>query len=440
MSVQAAKNVTSILIGKTGARTASVQYTDPSNATTYLFDGEILMLGEDGAVLTTPTLTTNRKIRFVQRSGNKLKFSPFVDGNNMVDSSSASYQAATEMKVDVGFVGTAGPAIDVTGTDPYKLMIRWTYDESVWSEQSEFDTYYYNWTTTPSQLDVALSMAEQINYKQLPPGRANTDGVRVRSHIFMDEAGAALSTGITGTTVNFAVTQDSDWIIADGTITGGTLAVGDYLRFDQAGSPGTLTIPVYKVKAIDTTNAKIQLSMKYQGASDPTLPIASDINFIAAATADAAECGFDIVAQELKWTLDFFKYLQCTFRVEAPIDSWSSTEVVTTDPVRPVNSGQLISEIESFTNGFEGALNRTIVPLDAGYTDADSAGTYSTIQLTWVDRSNFSAIGAAAPMEQTVILAYIVGAAQGETTMEADLATWVVTTNPPFAAATVAIP
>jgi hypothetical protein len=442
MSVQNARNVTSVLIGTDIARTASVQYTDPSTTATYLADGEILMLGQDGAVLTTPTLTTNRFIRFVQRSGDNLKFTPYVDGNNLLNCTARDYAAGTEQVDTIGFDGTSGN-IDASGTDPYKIDIEWTYDESTWSEQHEHDVYVFEDVASATAEDIAHYFFREINYKQLPPGRANTHGVRVRATMLMDEAGAAVTTA--GTATEWAVTQDSDWVVPNGTLGAINFAVGDYLRFDQAGSPGDLDIPVYQIKAIDTTNDRIQLTTRYQGASDPALPEASDINFIAAATAAAADCGVVITAQELRWELDFFKYLQCTFRtnlggITGVSDSpWGTTEHVTTDPVQEVGSVEAIAELESFTNGFEGALNRTVVPIRGGFTDADvTAEGYSTIEIAWADRSNYSPIGAPANMDQTIILAYestsgTIGA-QGGTTMEADLNAWIATTNLPFAA------
>jgi hypothetical protein len=408
MSVFNAKNIISVLIGKSVSRTATVQYTDPV-AASYLVDGEILVLGENGAILTSAaTVGTNRKIRLVQRSGNTLVYSPWIDGLNLVKFTGVDGTAATEQTTVIGYNGSTGN-IDASSTDAAGLTIQYTFDESMWSEQGNLEYYEMPAASATSAGAMATYFAEAINYKALPPtvSAVTGEGPLVRAEILCDEAGAAVTTA--GSATTWAVTKGSDIVVPNGTLGAVNFAVGDYLRFDDAGSPAT-THPVYRIKAIDTTNNRIQLGMKYQGTSTATLAEATDIVFITAAAYAAADCGIKITGQALKFTIDFFKYLQCTFRVG--LKNFGTTGNVTTAAVRPQGSYEQVAELESFANGFGGALNRTIVPLPTGKRDAVSGTTYDVISLVWYDNSDVAAVSGSVESMQQLYICVVDGAAQ----------------------------
>ena len=78
-AIHTVNNVEVVMIGKSVARTASVQITDPSATSTYIADGEIVALNQSGTALTAgQTISDSPYIQLVQRSGSKLIFSPRI--------------------------------------------------------------------------------------------------------------------------------------------------------------------------------------------------------------------------------------------------------------------------------------------------------------------------------------------------------------------------
>ena len=432
MSVQTAKNNTHTFVGLDVARTASVQYSDSQIAATYLADGEILVTGFDGAVLTNAaTITTDPKIRLVMRAGNDLIYSPWIRGVDTVAWNGASYVAPVEQIYTIGYNGNAGSNIDTATTNAYQMNISYTFDESMWSEQGNYEHYALDPAeiTSPTQAQVARYFAEQINYNGQSSGIAQTgEGPLIRAEILCDET-AVLATG---TTTTFTVRQGSDMVIVNGTLT--NIAVGDYIRFD---SLATTTDELYQVKAL-TASTSIQLTMPYQGTS--AVKAIAVVGRVLEATMDLAECGVRITAQPAKWTLDFFKYLQVTFRVG--LRNFLTSTLTAVAATRPTGAPEQIAELESFSLGFEGALNRTVVPLPTGRSHADltTPGTYDMLTLVWADKTDVSAISGVAPSMQTVHVAEEVGATQitdATTGVQTVLNAWTATCPGAFATVTV---
>lgn len=430
MSAFTAQNMFNVLIGKNLARTASVQITDPSLTATYIADGEIVILGEDGDVVTTPTLTTDPFIRFVQRSGDKLIYSPRIPGMGLVNATWADGTAGTEQVWSVGYTpGQTGASIDTSGTDPFRITIAYTFDEAMWSEQGNYEPYLYDEVASPSEEQIAEYMVRMINYKNRPQsmGIATGEGPLVRAEMYCDNAGATVLAIGGGTATGVNVTQDSDYVTFNGTVTTSmNVAAGDYIRIG-AGAPATAAEPIYEVEAISINGADsyIRLTTPYQGASAAAVVFAN-VDALAAADVTAAACGFTISAQPLKWTKDFFKFLMVSFRVTSK--GFGTTAIAeTTSIVRPINAFEQISELESFGAGFEGALNRTMVPLDTPRTDADSGvAQYNSLTLEWYDDSNYSPIAGPARMRQALHMFFVNGAGQNAT-VETDLNAWLAT-------------
>ena len=84
MSVLTVKNSQYVYIGKSIARTASAQVTDP-NATGYIADGEVVVLASDGTVYdsSADSFATSPFIQIAQRSGDDILYSPKIVGLNL---------------------------------------------------------------------------------------------------------------------------------------------------------------------------------------------------------------------------------------------------------------------------------------------------------------------------------------------------------------------
>ncbi len=402
MSTFSASNMFTILIGKNINRTGSVQYTDP-NAANYLADGEIIVTGQDGSVVSAPTFGTHQRLRVVQRSGSTLRYSPWIQGNGVIAYKGSTGTAATEQTYTLGYTGSTG-TIDVTGTDPFTLKIEYTFDNEMWSEQALFVVTSPYDVTTPTELETAMHFAEQINVNANHPMHSmGADNPLVRAFVFSDENGAAITTA--GTATAWVAVQDSPVVKANGTLGAINFAVGDYIRFGIVGSGATAdTDAVYEIESIDTTLATMTLTMPFQGTSGSRAE-ANEIVFIANATAIAGAGGLSIVAQEAKWVLDHFKYLQVTFRVGKT--GWGSTTVTQVAPVRPKGHSKQIAELESFGKGFDGALNRTTIPLPTVQVDTIASTLYDVMTIAFYDDSNYGPIAGPARMRQEVIIAVV---------------------------------
>jgi hypothetical protein len=85
MSVLSVKNLQEVQVGKNIIRTPSVQITDPTNTTTYIADGEIVILNSSGAIYDSATMSYSSSpwIQLVQRSNNNLIVSNKIYGNKL---------------------------------------------------------------------------------------------------------------------------------------------------------------------------------------------------------------------------------------------------------------------------------------------------------------------------------------------------------------------
>jgi hypothetical protein len=429
MSVRNAKNNLSLFIGKNIARTASVQITDPDVTATYIADGEIVIAEPDGTIMTNAsTITTSPKFQVIQRSGNRLLYSPIISGANVIAYNGIDGSAGSEQISYIGYNGSTG-SIDVSGTADYTLNLTFTFNEQNWSTQlNNFPFIVDAESGAVTQDEVAESLARQINYQLSGAGQLAVagEGPLVRATILCDEAGSA----ITGTGT-ITARKDSKTITA-GTDIDALMVVGDYIRIASTATTGA----VYKIVSMNTTANTAELSMPFQGT---TVVASAEGNheYITAAAMAAAECGVVLTGQALKWQLDFFKYMQVTFKVG--LKEFGTTTFSTTAAVRPVNNGYQIAEIESFTEGLRGKLNRTVVPLPTAKADADTSAVYDSISIAFYDDSDLTPIDGTKPARQEVMIAIVDGASQiatGANSVELTLDAYMATTPRAFAGVT----
>lgn len=406
MSVLTSQNNLSVIIGKSIARTATVQYTDPS-AASYLADGEVLVISETGAIMTdASTVGTAPRFRVIQRSGNRIIYSPVIHGANIKSFRGADGSAATEQVSYVGYDGaTAGTTIDVSGTEDFIFNLTFTFNEQNWSQQLNNFPFLIENVGTMTEIGVAADLARQINYQM---SNANTapiagQGPLVRATVLCNDAGAAI-TG-TGTITAY---QDSATITA-GTNIDAIMAVGDYIRIASTATTGA----IYRIVAMNTTAQTATLHMPFQDAS-VVASAEGNHQFIDAASAVAGDCGVAITGQALQWQLDFYKYMQVTFRTLLK-EGWGATTSSTTQAVRAVGAGVQVSEMESFAEGFRGVLNRTTIPLPAGKSDADISVNYDIISISWFDMSDTTPVDGTKPSEQEIAICLVDGASQATT-------------------------
>jgi len=362
-----------VLIGKNIA-SAATQYTNPS-AAGYIADGEILVIGANGALLTAGnTISTSPSIQFVQRSGSNLIFSSIIDGTKVTKYSGAGPVQARQQIISVGYNGTTG-SIDLS-TASKLFKISYKHNQLVWSEQV-FKRVYE--TSGSTQAKVASDISEQINFMSLPAlNGVYSTGDYVSAVMLCNHAGAA----ITGTATTLTVTKGSNTAVMNNTH---NLTSGDYVRIG-----GTSTIdPVYRVQSVNGNT--ITLGSPYQSSSG-AIAIAS-VEIITAAQASTAAFGFKLTGLPLTWSINPAannRYEIVSFDVH-PGTGWGSTTITNVqDPI--LGSGLLpqVTEIEWFALGFEGLQSRYNIPLPTGRRDAVDP-QYYTIYLEY-DIPSVSAI------------------------------------------------
>ena len=395
MSVFAAQNMMSVLVGKNINR-AGTQYTDSGSAG-YIADGEILCLGSDGSVVTAPTYPTHPKIRFVQRSGSDLRFSPWIPGTGIVKYKGADGTVKVEQVTYVGYNGSTG-SIDDASTDPYKLGIEFTFDESLGSLQSFSPVVCTPYdVASPTEIGIAMHFMAQINANASPRPAFGTETPLVVATVLSAHAGTAIG-GAGDTVAGKAGTKTVT--ITDASTTSVALSAGDLIRIGTA-----TTSNVYEVysssKAAGTSGTVILTTPILT-----TFSLAGNASeYITAAQAAASAAGVVITAQELPWNKDYFKYLQVMFKVHT--ENFLTTTMTETAPTRPNGYYKQIAELEAFSKGFDGALNRMTIPLPSVNFDTLTSGYYDVVTLSYYDDSNSTPIAGPARMAQQLIIAVV---------------------------------
>ena len=403
-----------VLIGKNIA-SAATQYTNPS-AAGYIADGEILVIGANGALLTAgDTISTSPSIQFVQRSGSNLIFSSIIDGTKVTKYSGADPVLAQQQIISVGYNGTTG-SIDLS-TASKLFKISYKHNQLVWSEQV-FKRVYE--TSGSTQAKVASDISEQINFMSLPAlNGVYSTGDYVSAVMLCNHAGAA----ITGTATTLTVTKGSNTAVMNNTH---NLTSGDYVRI---GGTAT-TDPVYRVQSVNGNT--ITLGSPYQSSSGP-IAIAS-VKIITAAQASTAAFGFALEGLPLTWSINPAannRYEIVSFDVH-PGTGWGSTTITNVqDPI--LGSGLLpqVAEIEWFALGFEGLQSRYNIPLPTGRRDAVDS-TYYTIYIEY-DIPSVSAITGDVSAKQGLYIFVSDGASQ-LTTLRAITNPWMASTPKAFPA------
>jgi hypothetical protein len=427
-----------VFIGKNVGRTANVQITDATNATTYIADGEIVILDNEGTIATSAeTIATSPWIQIVQRSKDNLLYSSRIYGAKVTNYSAQGGDIqGTEQIWHVGYNGTAGD-LDVSGTANFQITITTNHDDMQWSEQKQKNVIVVPKSVVgTSDLVLSKEIVRNQNLKVLNGGSS------VKALILNSGAAADADSG-GATTV--AVTYGSPVIVY---VASDAITAGAMVRLGATGSGRGTGIPVYTVKEAHPTivNGWI-LDQPYMGPSNSALP-----NGDHGVVTPGANYGIRFVGMNLPFTLDFFKFKRTTFTIG--FSGFGTTPLYKTQAMSyGVGDGRLVAEEESFCKGFQGALNRMTIPLPTAGIDADFTTT-GAINTTYAERfvtatrlyecimiehysQNPSAMTASSPMPQLVKIFLYPAAGQNKGAAD-DVATcldaWMLTTPGSFAA------
>lgn len=402
MSVLSVQNLQETFVGKNISRTGSVQITNPA-ATGYIADGEVVVLTSTGAIATTSTTYANSPwIQLVQRNGDNLVYSNRILGNRITGYRGKVTSFGQEQIYHIGFNGTGG-SLDITSGLDFQLTVIENQDDMMWSEQKKKNVVNVPNNLVTTQMDLAKAIVKNQMKKY------TTDGSSITA-VMLNSADAAASVS-QGQTLQ--VTHGSNLIIYNGAPTA-TPPAGSLVRIGATGSGDGPTIPVYSVTGPGPSSIanSFYIDQPYAGPSNTALP-ATDHGYIAIASIGAS-WGVRFTGKQLPFRRDFFKFKRVSFTLQ--MSGFGATILSKTQEHSYGNGdGRLVLEEESFTKGFEGALNRMTVPLPlANETFTADASISSTVGATSAATSTTNAgsvvtTGAFATITTTAAHGFVVG-------------------------------
>lgn len=433
MSVSTVKNNQYVYIGKAIARTGSAQVQNPS-ATGYIADGEVVVLASDQSVYdsSADSFASSPWIQIAQRSGDDILYSPRIFGQYLTAYNGREYAAGQEQIYEVGYTGSAG-AIDTTSGLDYILNVGYKHDTQMWSERINRKAYFCPAST--SGKTVAKTFCQQIMKDYVNNG-AQVTAVGLNS-------GSAATIGA----VTLSVTSGSNVITYSGTATG--VAAGSIVRIGVTGSAIGTAIPVYVVKEAHPTisNAFI-LESNYAGPTNTALPNADH-----GLVTEGASWGIRFKGKSLTYRRDFFSFMRVRFVLS--MTGWGSTAINKRQEASiGYGDARLVAQEESFSKGFEGALNRMTIPLpevtfdtvtttsevlNTTLGDSDTVPTtgYDCVTLSFYNKND--QVTVAGPQMPTTIKIYTVDSAStdqlttGNLSIQSALNDWSADTPAKFA-------
>lgn len=427
MSVLSVKNIQETFIGKSISRTNSAQITSP-DATGYIADGEIVVVNAQGTVYTTASMTwgalssatTTPYVQIVQRNGNNLVWSSKIVGGKVTSYLGRAGAQGTEQIYHIGYNGTSG-SLDITAGLDYQLTLIENQDDMMWSEQKKKNVTSVPNNLVTSQQDLAKAVVKNVMKKY------SIDGLSVTAAM-LNSGTAAAFTGATAV----SVTHGSNVVVfATAAPTNSGFGAGSIIRLGTTtvASGRGVGIPVYTVQgAHPTIPFAFILDQPYAGPTQSALALA-DSGVVTA----GASWGIRFTGKYLtSYRRDFFKFKRTSFTLQ--MSGFGATTITKTqEATYGYGDGRLVLEEESFSKGFEGALNRMSVPLpianetftadgsytvtqNATYGDAFTTATtlYDAITIEFFSINPGTVVNSA-PMPQMIKIFMVDGASQGTT-------------------------
>lgn len=400
-----------VLIGKSLSRTASVQAYDNSNSTTFLANGEVVVLDKNGAALVAgQTVADSEYIFLAQRSGATASTADVlktmkIQGANVTSYKGLSYVAPQEQISYVGYNGTTG-TIDLLNSNTYKLRVTFKHDKEMWSEQN--NTLYNEYTSDSSATQSEIAAAFAKKYTNPYPAQ-NAD---IKVERVCDGTATAI-----GGSETLTVTNGTTTVTSSGTAH--ALVAGDVVRIGGAGS----TVGVYIVAS--ASGANIVLDSAYQGAS-ATGVAANEMSSI-------TSWGLKITGKALTFNIPFYTYLKVAFDVT--IGDFGATVVTDAQAASKGNGTyEEAAQAKYLALGYDGfqEIRNNVPAYPLPNQDAVSGTNYDVITIQGYIVDDVATISGAKPAKYQVILFMVDGAAQ-TTNLLAQLNPWMASTPKAFA-------
>ena len=314
-------------------------------------DGEIIVLDEQGARVTTASAATTDKFKLVLgRAGQNPLVSDIIEVSSISNVNSAAGAERVNQVTSIGYDGTSG-SIDVTANNLYYIRLYIQELLSAESDGQKIKHGVFKSTSSSTQADIALGLTSSLINNFL---REAEEFITFKA--LCDEAVTAANDFVNDITV----TKGSKVVSVATALTWGTvpttLAVGDFVRMGSNGAGTALTDDVYRVEAVDTVALTFTVDRPIQIESQVLTAASSDAEVIAAATGVLAEWGVVLTGADLSFGYPDYKYKIA--RWETQLENFGSTLLGETAGSPGVGTYESIASLEHFLKGFQGEIYR----------------------------------------------------------------------------------
>lgn len=392
-----------LFIGKAAAvaSAAGTQVTKYSD----LDDGEVVLVNNDSKVLISGDGTYDPdsfdNCRLVQRSGTNLLYSPRIKKANITNYKGKAYAADTQQVVYLGSNGTSGAMDTATGT-LYQIRFLIKTSMTMFGNKQMWKDANYKSLSTTSQGAIALGLAQSFEYNMFREPEKF-----IKCDVINSAAGTA-NGAAADTVIGY---KGSDQLVftdtnSDSSLT--ALTVGDFVRIGTATTAG-----VYKIIAgsVAVTGGTVTLDRPLN--TDVSL-LGTTSEYITAAQAAAADFGLKFTGLTRTFTTPgWFPYYIHRFEV-LPGEGFVTAVVNTiTTAAEGTGTYHQINELEYWTNGAQGKIERLGVPAPILKKDATEGKTYDMLILEFYNDEAKSSIVAETKSKIQVMVAFESDAANG---------------------------
>ncbi len=415
-------SIMNLLVAKAIARTGTTAL-DPA-AATYLIDGEVAVVDLDGTILDSTTVVGKQAVRIIQSQGATLPSiqSPVINRNGAKTYSGKAYTAPT-LQVDyIGYnVTTNAGSIDVINDNGYEIMIHDTNSAAYGTNGIDRFGFYVS-DSTATQEEIWTGLA--VNLYQ------NTARVINKPFIVERVASVIAGTDTTGAAGTLTFVNGSTTVTASVSSTGNGIAVGAYVKTDDAAVD---TGVLYKVTAILSATT-FSIDIPYQGASAAFT--AGNASVYTAALLTAGSLGI-----KLTGIAPVFVSPQST---EPYVNRWNvilrnmgaTTTTNVTAGTEGVGSYPYTASLEYFLLGNEGFISRNDIPYVNPRASVILGSTYGFITLEWDSVATGTIFNKEANSKQ-LLIAFATGGNREQltgvvTSVQTVLNAWIGTTPGPF--------
>jgi hypothetical protein len=369
-------NTIKVLIGKDIDTTATPSI-DPHSAS-YIADGEIVILTSDattdvGEEVNPGTALDREYVRFVQRSGDTLNYSPRIKVANLIKTTDRVSAAAVDQVDYIGYNTTSG-TIEALNNNQYLVHLTYHHDDKIWSEQLNKRTYSYYSDSTATAQEVARDIVKQINMDGYTAVKAEM--------IFNLATETALGAG------TISAYNGSNIVVMSGA---GGVIQGDYLRVAGTGAANA----VYYVTSVSGQN--VTLETPYQGTTAAGL---ASVRI----TAGVTNIGIRLTGLPITYKpKGIAPYNRVKF--DTAIANFGST-TITNATAMTWGTGvyEQVADMEWFALGGDGIRNFMWHPIPEGRTDAVAGTYYKTLTFEYYNDDDQYVISGSKPAKALIYI------------------------------------